>query len=271
MIVAHHMPRAPLSDFVKVLWYWDGYVQPHSQERLLPDGSMCIVFNLGEDRIRLPDAEDASRSNTIAGQVLCGARSRYLIANTDDMVTTLGIQFKAGGAFPFLAMPASELNEQCVSLGAVLGDGVRGLRDRLLEGSTPAQKFDVIERWLLSCVTKPLRRHAAVEYATSRFLSGGPNQSLASVLDRIGYSQRHFNQMFTEEVGLTPKRFLRVVRFQRVIATVAPRTSVNWSELALGCGYYDQAHFTHDFRAFSGLTPATYLLHRTPHLNHVPV
>jgi AraC-like DNA-binding protein len=77
--------------------------------------------------------------------------------------------------------------------------------------------------------------------------------------------------MFTDEVGLTPKRFLRVLRFQGVIASVASQSSVDWSDLALGSGYYDQAHFTHDFRAFSGMTPATYLLHRTPHLNHVPV
>ena len=91
------------------------------------------------------------------------------------------------------------------------------------------------------------------------------------MLDRIGYSQRHFNQLFADEVGLTPKRFLRVRRFQRVIASVAGRESVDWADLALRCGYYDQSHFVHDFRSFSGLTPAAYLSHRTPHLNHLPV
>ncbi len=203
--------------------------------------------------------------------MICGARSSFMVSDTANMVTTLGIQFKPGGAFPFLKMPASELNDRCVPLDDVFGLRAASLRDRLLESPTHQEKFAVTEQWLLSQLAKPLVRHPAVEYATSQF----PREDLCAqpislVLGRIGYSQRHFNQLFAAEVGLTPKRFLRVRRFQRVIASVNG-SSVDWAELALRCGYYDQAHFVHDFRSFCGLTPAAYLSHRTPHLNHVPV
>ncbi len=271
MIAAHYIPRPPLSEFIKVLWYWDGYCQPHARERLLPDGSMTIAFNLGQRHPPLGGTEDSSHCDVTSGQVICGARSQFMVSDTANMVTTLGIQFKPGGAFPFLRLPASELNDQCLPLEDVFGAAAQSLHDRLLEAATPEAKFAEAEQWLLSQVAKPLTKHPAVKYATEQFLCGSIGRPLSSVLDRIGYSQRHFNQLFANEVGLTPKRFLRVRRFQRVITSIATRNSVEWAELALRCGYYDQAHFVHDFRSFSGLTPAAYLSHRTPHLNHVPV
>jgi len=271
MITAHHIPRAPLSDFVKVIWYWDGYVQPHTRERLLPDGCMTIAFSLGERGLREFRRESPSPANNIPGQVICGARSSPMVLDTVDMVTTFGIQFRPGGAFPFLRMPASELRDLCLPLDDVFGAGASTLRERLLECAGPQQMFAVVEQWLLSQVSKSLEKHPAVAYATQQFVEGALTQPLSSVLQRIGYSQRHFNQLFADEVGLTPKRFLRVRRFQRVITSIACEPSVDWADLALRCGYYDQSHFSHDFRGFCGLTPAAYLCHRTPHLNHVPV
>jgi AraC-like DNA-binding protein len=270
MIVAHYIPSAPLSEFVKVIWYWDGYCQPHTRERLLPDGSMTIAFSLGESRITTSPSQGELRCDMPSPQVISGARTTYMVADTANMVTTLGIQFKPGGAFPFLHMPAAELDDQCVALEDVFGASARSLRERLLECATPQQKFAAAEQWLLSQAARPLKKHPAVEYATGEFLRNSLAQPLAMVLGRIGYSQRHFNQLFAEEVGLTPKRFLRVRRFQRVIASLTG-APVDWADLAICCGYYDQPHFVHDFRSFSGLTPAAYLSHRTVHLNHVPI
>ena len=272
MVTAHHIPRPPLSDFVKVMWYWDGYVQLHTRERLLPDGSMTIAINLGEQRgsQQYQDEESGSDASAVA-QLICGARSTYMVADTANMVTTFGIQFKPGGAFPFLPMPASELNDQCVSLEDIFGSGVGSLRERLLECATPQQKFAAAEQWLLAQAGKPLENHPAVAYAIHHFIQGALAQPLSNVLDRIGYSQRHFNQLFADEVGLTPKRFLRVRRFQSVITSIPFGKPVTWADLALRCGYYDQSHFVHEFRGFCGLTPAVYLSHRTPHLNHLPV
>ncbi len=271
MIIAHYIPSPPLSEFVKVIWYWDGYLQSHSQERLLPDGAMTIAFNLGEHHRGSSELPNVANCTGPGRQVISGARSTFMVAVTANMVTTLGIQFKPGGAFPFLRMPAAELDGEALALEDVFGAGVRSLRDRLLESPTPAGKFAIAERWLLSRITKPLQKHPAVEFATEQFVRHSVGHPLSSVTDRIGYSQRHFNQLFANEVGLTPKRFLRVSRFQRVIASISSQPLVDWADLALRCGYYDQPHFVHDFRSFCGLTPAAYLSHRTPHLNHVPV
>ena len=76
--------------------------------------------------------------------------------------------------------------------------------------------------------------------------------------------------LFTAEVGLTPKVFSRLRRFRRALDRVADRPAVDWTVIALECGYYDQAHFIHDFRSFAGMTPTAYEQCRVS-LNHVAI
>lgn len=83
--------------------------------------------------------------------------------------------------------------------------------------------------------------------------------------------ERRFRERFQSEVGMAPKLFARVQRFQAVIGAVHALDEVDWAGIAADCGYFDQAHFIHDFRAFSGLTPTEYLAFKSEHRNHVPL
>ena len=114
-----------------------------------------------------------------------------------------------------------------------------------------------------------MERHRAVNYALVRL--GAEHAPVAELSDEIGISSRRLVDVFSQQVGLTPKLFARVQRFQNVIQNLPPEQDVDWTDVALGCGYYDQAHFIHDFRSFSGLSPSTYLKYRTRHTNHVPI
>jgi transcriptional regulator GlxA family with amidase domain len=96
-----------------------------------------------------------------------------------------------------------------------------------------------------------------------------PNRAVSSVTDQIGLSERRFIRLFAEQVGLTPKLFCRVQRFQKVLRHIARSSSIDWTEIALSCGYFDQAHFIHDFRAFSGINPSLYVTNKTQFQNHV--
>ena len=96
-------------------------------------------------------------------------------------------------------------------------------------------------------------------------------ESIGEMIGKVGLSPRRFVQVFTEEVGVTPKLFCRIRRFQQVLRRIQKERRVEWVDVATDCGYYDQAHFIRDFRAFSGLNPSSYLVQRGEHLNHVPV
>jgi AraC-like DNA-binding protein len=256
---------------VELLWLSEGATGPHTRERLLPNGSMELVINLREDKMRVYDRQDYDRCRSLPGSIIVGAQSNYFVIDTDEQTSVAGVHFKPGGAFPFFKLPAGELRDEHVALDTLWGSGAADLREQLLAAKTPQEKFRILEHFLMMQAAKPLQRHDAVAYALGQFLNGPSVPSVGSVTDQIGLSARRFIQLFSDEVGLTPKLFCRVRRFQRVLRRVAKGQQIDWVGVALSCGYFDQAHFVHDFRAFSGLNPTTYLSQRTDHLNHVPI
>jgi AraC-like DNA-binding protein len=267
----HHIPAPPLSEFVAMLWLYEGYHQPHDKERLLPDGSMELVINLNEDRARVYDPHDTEKFQTLRGALVVGAHSEFFVIDTAQQHSVAGVHFKPGGAFPFFDPPASELRNALVSLEDLWGCLAAQLRERLLEAGTPRAKFLVLEQVLLAQAAQRLNRHPAVAFALREFHGLPHTRTIAEVTGQIGLSAKRFIQVFSGEVGLTPKLFCRVRRFQSVLRRIGTGRQVEWAAVAVDCGYFDQAHFIHDFRAFSGINPSAYIAQRTEHLNHVPL
>jgi AraC-like DNA-binding protein len=272
MLNLTHIPAPPLSEFVRLLWLYEGYTQPHAKERALPTGEMQIVINLEEDRSCIYDREDLDRCQMFSGSLVAGAHSEYLVIGTAMQSFIMGAAFQAGGAFPFLRIPAGELSNTTVSLDALWGRAAAvDLRDQLLEAPTHQARFEILERALLAELRRGFDRHRAVQFALRQFVAAPHVTTMASVADQIGLSPKRFIQIFRDETGFTPKVFCRIRRFQRALERIENCKSVEWANVALDCGYFDQAHFNHDFRAFSGINPSTYLAHRTPRRNHVPL
>jgi AraC-like DNA-binding protein len=270
-----HIPGPPLSQFVNLLWLYEGYTQPHAKERILPTGEMQIVINLLEDRSCVYDRDDTGRCQTFTGSLLSGAHSQYQVIGTAQQASVMGVCFRPGGAFPFLRSPAGELRDTTVSLDTLWGRAAIDLRDQLLEAATHQFRFEVLERALLAELARgfdqhDLDQHGLVGFALRRFMDTPHMTTIASVSEQIGLSPKRFIQVFRDETGFTPKVFCRIRRFHRALDRMEGRKNVEWANVALDCGYFDQAHFIHDFRAFSGINPSSYLAHRTPHRNHVP-
>jgi AraC-like DNA-binding protein len=255
MTLLHSAPRPSLSEFVELFWLYEGDPRPHARERVLPTGTLELVIDLRDG---------------VGGAVICGAHSQSFVLDTARQVAVLGVHFKPGGAFPFLRPPAGELHDAHVPLDALWGPRAAELRERVLEAPTPAAKFRALERALRTQAVRPLARHPAVAFALEEFRRR-PARPVAAVVEQTGLSSRRFVEAFTDEVGLTPKLFCRVRRFQEVLRHVGQCRQIEWARVALACGYYDQAHFIHDFRAFSGFSPTDYLARRGEHLNHVPL
>lgn len=243
-------PGSPLSDFVDCLWIYEGYVQPHAQERVLPTGSMDLVFTIGADGR--------------AGSWVVGARSESIVLDTSRPFSVIGVHFKPGGGFPFFRVPSGELHNLNVTLDTMWGDRYgASLRDRLWEADSAERRFDILERALLDNARGQLDRHPAVRYALGLFDHSNGARPVSDVVRRIGISSRRFVELFWSEVGLSPKLFCRIRRFNETLRRIEQMTDVDWGDIALSCGYFDQPHFNHDFHAFSGINPSTYLRDRT--------
>lgn len=254
----YRVPRGVLRDFVELLWLFDGYVQPHARERMLPMATTELVIDLRAD---MP----ASHAATVAGP-----HSEHWLLDTARAVSVIGVHFRPGGAFPFFDFPASELHNMRLSLETLWGSKTGALVDAVLAAPTPDAKFDVLERVLLA-TARTLSRHRAVTLALRELSDVRAGRGVAQLTDVIGMSQRRFLERFRSEVGMAPKLFARVQRFQSVVETVHSSSEVNWVDVAADCGYFDQAHFIHDFRAFSGFTPTAYFALKSEHRNHVPL
>ena len=270
MIAQSYTPAAPLSDFVDIIWLQEHYTPPHPRERILPDGSVELIINLHDDCLPMIDRKNPTRVDYFPGSIICGAHSEYFVIDTRFQPIIMGVHFKPGGAFPFFNMPANEFQNTHVALETLWGSKKADeLRTRLLEAPTSQHKFRVMESFLNACAIQPLIRHRAVSFALNNFAYA---RSIADVTEQIGLSSTRFIQVFREEVGLTPKLFSRVQRFQQVLKLIARGQHIEWADVALVCGYFDQAHFIHDFQAFSGLNPVSYVEQRgTHHFNHVPM
>lgn len=266
-----YTPQPPLAAFVETFWLYEGYNPPHTKERRLPDGSMELVINLREDAIRLYDSQQHDRSPSVRGCVISGIQTKYVVLDTADQASMMGIHFKAGGAFPFLDLPASELRDETVSLDEIWGTTASELRGQLREAQTPEIRFHMLEQALLAQIVRPLARHPAVTFALKEFQNTAHTRTIADVTGQVGLSPKRFNSIFNKEVGLTPKLFCRIQRFQEALKCINSEKQIDWTDIALTCGYFDQAHFIHDFQAFSGLNPGAYLRHQGEHLNHVPL
>jgi AraC-like DNA-binding protein len=246
----HRVPAPPLSDHIAILWLYDMPAPGHAQERLLPSGSMELVVDL------------LNRAT-----FMVGAHSQPSFLQTTNTISVVGAHFRPGGAYAFLNLPADELHNGETTLDEVWSPVEASvLRERLLAVPDPSARMDVFERALLARLKRP--RNAMVAFAIAQFRMARP---VRAVSEQIGVSQRTFINTFAREVGLTPKLYSRVRRFQRVLRTVHGQRDVDWAGVALACGYFDQPHLIRDFRAFAGLSPSAYLHARTEHLNHVPV
>lgn len=265
--------QGPLAALADVVWVYDydQHALPHTLERILPNGSIGLIVNLRDDIFRIYDQQPQRGAATYRGPLVSGPQTDYVVIDTAQQACSVGIQFKPGGASACLGIPASELSGAHVPLDQVWGSRALELRDRLLEAHTPEDKFALLAGILLERAAHSPSPHPAMTYALQAFDSVPQTRTIGDVIESTGLSPRRFNNLFRETVGMTPKRYCRVRRFQVLVGAPTHANHVNWARIAATLGYYDQAHLIHDFRAFTGLTPTAYLALRGKHPNHVPL
>ena len=152
--------------------------------------------------------------------------------------------------FPFFQLPAGEFHNQHLSLDLMWGSAARELRDRLLEAPTPEAKFQILEESLLAHASKPLLRHPAVNFALNEFGDLRRAPSIAEVTGQIGLSSRRFIDVFNDQVGLTPKLFCRVQRFQKVLRRIGMRPRSGLDRHGISLRLFRSGPFHSRFQGF---------------------
>jgi AraC-like DNA-binding protein len=265
-ITTHRLSPA-LSPFVAGIHYHESEPTP-SLERILPGARVHLMVNLYEDEFRTYHGADSREVRRSHGAVLEGAASRARVIDTRLQRCLMSVDLKLGGAAAFFRAPLSEARDELVELDHLWGsDGAR-LRERLLEAPTPAAKLQVVEDVLLDHLIRRDDPDPAIPFAAALFERGA---SVSEVSSRVGLLPKTLVRRFLAFVGLSPKRFSRVRRLQRVVGSIRDPADVDWCEMAAVHGYADQAHLVHDFRELTGITPTAYRPRSVDEHNHVPV
>jgi AraC-like DNA-binding protein len=166
------------------------------------------------------------------------------------------IRLRPAASRTLLGFSLQEVSGQFVDLELIF-PSVRQLRERLAEAGTDQLRLRELEAWLIRMACPPPRRH--IEALVGSIVQSGGRASIDSLAAGAGRSLRQMERQFREDIGLTPKTFSRIVRLQAALGRVRRGSAL--TEVALACGFYDQAHMTRDFRELASMSPGAWQTH----------
>jgi AraC-like DNA-binding protein len=244
---------------VEYVWASQG-APGHARELVVPTGTLELFVRLVD--VGGPIRDAAGRDLQFSGAAgVAGAYRRPFMFDTHQNASVVGVHFRPGRAGVVLGVPPGELMDRHVDLEDIWGRRACELRERLCTATTTSERFAILEAALVSRLD-PRRGHPAVMYALD--VLARPDARVGDIAKTAGLSQRRLIELFTATVGITPKRFGRVLRFQRATA-LARSAALDWTRVAHACGYYDQAHLIRDCRELADMTPSD-LMHTGVHV-----
>lgn len=260
--VAVCQPDPRLAGIVAAMWFGEGSVS-YARDRILPSGQSQLLINLGPPQYRI-EAGPPERRIPFRDIWYSGLHQGPIDTEAPHGNALLGVAFTACGGYPWLGHDLSGLADRIIALADALGDGVLALRQRLLDTPDIAQRFELVERWLIARLNPRAVVHPAVRWAVDRIAASGGHVSVDALARQTGYTRKHLALLFQRQVGFGPKALARVHRFKSALALLGAADEVPWATLAAQCGYYDQSHLVRDFRAFSGYAPSEFLRRGRP-------
>jgi len=256
--IAFHAPSAPLDVHVETLFHYQDWQPDHSVERVVPSGHIFLIFELDGIERHTYDNDTREVNGSFRGGWVSGMLRHYISISAHPDSEMLVVQFRPAGARPFLHVALDAFSERVVAGEEVLDGELLSLRERLAGAGTREAKFAVAEGWLHDRYREDLAAPAPILEVVAR-LATEPGERYADAIAAYLGSRKHLISEFRRYLGVTPKYYQRILRFNDVLRVIQAEGPVAWSAVAHHCGYSDQSHFIRDFRHFSGFNPTEFL------------
>jgi len=240
-------PAPDLAQEVLAYFFVEG-APTTSRRRIVPDGSIDLIFNLGSGR-------GLHGTHREAEAAIVGVATAAFDVVRPPAAPVFGVVLSPGACRAVLGVNARELRNRVVGLEEVLGPIARVTLDRLRGARDVAGMVAVADATLRR--TRGRSVPSVVTQALQAIRSPGGGQSLRSLQEHLGLSERKLQRLFDEHVGVSPKTLSRIARFEAARARLLAGGS-SAAEVAADLGYADQAHMIREFRDFAGETPGRY-------------
>lgn len=271
MIYRVHRPVAPLGQFIEAFVYFERVEHSHTVDRFLPNGDTEILIDFHDTPQFIYDNNTLKEIQACHHVWASGLRIEPITIPSGNGAAMMIIAFKKGMSAPFFPFPMEEIRDSVVDADLIWGSAFGLLRERLLDEKDIDRRFALVEDFLIRTFRSKLNTNPCIAFAVNEMIERPDSLSIARMNNKIGYSQKHFAEMFRRSVGVTPKAYSKIMRFQKAIRAIDAADQIDWQRIALDCGFYDQAHFINDFKHFSGFTPEQYSKIHSNYQNYVPV
>ena len=229
---------------------------------------MHVVFRMTDRPLRILRAPDDPLGQPLGGSVIGGVRSRFYVREWPAPSSSVGAVLRPGAAALLFGASAGELAESHTPLESLWDGEANEIRERLLEACTAERRMAILEAALAARLPRVRAMHPAIAAIIEEMPS---LRTVESAVAASGLSHRHFIASFRHAVGLAPKAYLRVLRFQRALQALRVGENSSLALLAAEAGYSDQAHFSREFVELAGTTPAAYQRRPPEAANHLPM
>lgn len=254
---------------MEFIWFSARGALPHARERSLPTGCADIVVPLLKDYLLRYDGVDGCTAHRCRGAIVQGPHDRFGVRGTESPSAVVGVHFKPAGAAVFFGGALPALHNRTELLEDLWGPVVRTLRERLQGAGSPQQALAVMEDFLLRRLARAAAPDPLATFALAAFQRDPSTARVGPVQRASGATPAQFIRRFEQSVGMTPKRYARVLRFGQLLPTLVRCGPRDWAQLAAGGGYSDQSHMIREFRQLAGMAPGAYRPVRPDQPTHV--
>lgn len=250
-------PSAQLLPFVKCFWILENSGSKSSPElqKVLPDACPELIIHYG-DRFCI---RSGGKIRQQPYAFLFGPITRHIEIGPSGATGMIAARFYPGALSAFLSFPVKEITDRYVALHQAFGAEAKALEKSLrVHGAYGDHMREMLEAFLLSKLSQN-KFIPVLKQATLRQIADQDQAVKIEALSRqLNMGRRHLERKFNDQVGMTPRLFLRIVRFQNVFRILRNKRIKNLTELTYRAGYFDQSHFNRDFKAFTGMSPKEY-------------
>jgi AraC-like DNA-binding protein len=247
-------PAPDLAHAVASLWATEAATSEF-RERIVPRETVELMVNLaGPQFVRsLDGSESVFRRAWVSG-----LQQSCLDIRSPSPPRLIAASLHASCAAALLGVSGREITSQVIELDEILSGEIELLADRLDSLAHPQRQFLVFEEFLRGRLRRARLMAEPMDWAVRKTFSTGGRITTSELSRRTGYSSRYVELAFSQHVGLAPKRLSRLVRFSRAVGAIPQDRRPDWARIAADCGFFDQAHFSKEFRLFAGVPPSSY-------------
>jgi AraC-like DNA-binding protein len=254
---------APLRGFVRNYTGYDEWTAAPLRRREVPSGDVTLILS-PDTELTLPDPSAPDGPPLRRVSFLAGLHDAGALVDHPGRQHGIEVRLTPLGAHALLGWPMHELTNRVVALEDLIGPAAEELVTRLWDADDWGRRFALLDSALGARAAAARRPSPELAWAWTRMRATSGRTQIGVLARELGWSHRRLIARFREQIGLPPKTLGRVLRFERVSRLLRDTPEPRLAEVALDCGYYDQAHLNRDFREFAGTTPGEYLARRLP-------